>query len=105
MMAVPPALLDLLHIGVGAKVGLPIDTGRMEVDPQPRPRDTRDELLAQCDAATSLPTRTEWAVPAHAPSCFPMHLVTAAQRSNGCARSTRRAKKLAPTGAASSLKS
>lgn len=50
MMAVPPALLDLLHIGAGAKVGLAVDNGRLVVDPQPRPRYTLDELLAQCDA-------------------------------------------------------
>ncbi|PTE19510.1 antitoxin [Cereibacter changlensis JA139] len=48
MMAVPPALLDLLHIGAGAKVGLAVDNGRLVVDPQPRPRYTLDELLAQC---------------------------------------------------------
>ena len=52
MMAVPPALLDLLHIGAGAKVGLAVDNGRLVVDPQPRPRYTLDELLAQCDAST-----------------------------------------------------
>lgn len=51
MMAVPPALLDLLHIGAGAKVGLTVDNGRLVVDPQPRPRYTLDELLAQCDGA------------------------------------------------------
>lgn len=52
MMAVPPALLDMLHIGAGAKVGLAVDNGRLVVDPQPRPRYTLDELLAQCDAST-----------------------------------------------------
>ena len=52
MMAVPPALLDLLHIGAGAKVGLAVDNGRLVVDPQPGPRYTLDELLAQCDAST-----------------------------------------------------
>jgi antitoxin ChpS len=54
MMAVPPALLDLLHIGAGAKVGLAVDNGRLVVDPQPRPRYTLDELLAQCDGAAEL---------------------------------------------------
>jgi antitoxin ChpS len=49
MMAVPPALLDLLHIGAGAKVGLSVDNGRLVVNPQQRPRYTLDELLAQCD--------------------------------------------------------
>lgn len=54
MMAVPPALLDLLHISAGAKVGLAVDNGRLVVDPQPRPRYTLDELLAQCDASAEL---------------------------------------------------
>jgi antitoxin ChpS len=54
MMAVPPALLDLLHIGAGAKVGLAVDNGRLVVDPQPRPRYTLDELLAQCDGGAGL---------------------------------------------------
>jgi antitoxin ChpS len=51
MMVVPPALLDQLHIGAGAKVGLAIDNGRLVVDPQPRPRYTLQELLAQCEGA------------------------------------------------------
>lgn len=55
MMAVPPALLDMLHIGAGAKVGLAVDNGRLVVDPQPRPRYTLDELLAQCDGAAEPP--------------------------------------------------
>ena len=56
MMAVPPALLDLLHLGAGAKVGLAVDNGRLVVDPQPRPRYTLDELLAQCDASAEATT-------------------------------------------------
>jgi len=55
MIAVPPALLDLLHIEAGAKVGLAIDNGRLVVDPQPRRRYTLDELLAQCDGAAEMP--------------------------------------------------
>lgn len=51
MLAVPPALLELLQIGAGAKVGLAVENGRLIVEPQARPRYTLDELLAQCDAA------------------------------------------------------
>jgi antitoxin ChpS len=54
MLAVPPALLDLLHLGAGAKVGLAVDNGRLVVEPQARPRYTLDELLAQCDASAEL---------------------------------------------------
>lgn len=51
MMAVPPALLDLLELSAGAQVGLTVDNGRLMVEPRPRPRYTLNELLAQCDAS------------------------------------------------------
>jgi antitoxin ChpS len=47
MLAVPPALLDILHLRPGAKVGLAVESGRLVVEPQQRPRYTLDELLAQ----------------------------------------------------------
>lgn len=47
----PPALLDLLHLSAGAKVGIAVDNGRLVVEPQARPRYTLAELLAQCDAS------------------------------------------------------
>jgi antitoxin ChpS len=49
MLAVPPALLDILHLRPGAKVGLAVRSGRLVVEPQQRPRYTLDELLAQCN--------------------------------------------------------
>ncbi|MGB8259128.1 MAG: hypothetical protein WCE75_02205 [Terracidiphilus sp.] len=49
MLAVPPAILDLLHLKAGAEVGLAVDDGRLIVDPKTKPRYTLDELLAQCD--------------------------------------------------------
>ena len=49
MLAVPPALLDLLRLGPGAQVGIAIESGRLVVEPRPRPRYTLDELLAQCN--------------------------------------------------------
>lgn len=54
MMAVPPALLDMLHIGAGTTVGIEIDHGRLVVEPQLRPRYTLDELLAECDASAPI---------------------------------------------------
>lgn len=54
MLAVPPAILDLLRLGAGAKVGLAVDDGRLVVEPQNSPRYTLDELLAQCDASADL---------------------------------------------------
>ena len=49
MLAVPPALLDILHLQPGAKVGIAVESGRLIVDPQPQRRYTLDELLAQCN--------------------------------------------------------
>ena len=49
MLAVPRAILDLLHLEAGATVGLALDGERLVVQPQPKPRYTLDELLAQCD--------------------------------------------------------
>ena len=49
MLAVPPALLDILDLGAGAKVGLAVQSGRLVVEPQQRPRYSLDELLAQCN--------------------------------------------------------
>ena len=55
MLAVPPAILDLLHLQAGTMVGMTVDGGRLVIDLQPpRPRYTLDELLAQCDASTEL---------------------------------------------------
>jgi antitoxin ChpS len=51
MLAVPPALLDVLHLSAGAKVGLVVENGRLVVEPEARPRYTLDELLAECDAS------------------------------------------------------
>jgi antitoxin ChpS len=49
MLAVPPALLDILHLQPGAKVGIAIERGRLVVEPQQRPRYTLNQLLAQCN--------------------------------------------------------
>jgi antitoxin ChpS len=49
MLAVPPALLDILNLQPGARVGIAVESGRLVVEPQQRRRYTLDELLAQCD--------------------------------------------------------
>lgn len=53
MLAVPPALLDILRLRQGAQVGIAVESGRLVVAPQPRPRYTLDELLAQCNPKKS----------------------------------------------------
>jgi antitoxin ChpS len=50
MLAVPPALLDILQLQPGAQVGIAIESGRLVVEPQQRPRYTLEELLVQCNA-------------------------------------------------------
>lgn len=54
MLALPPAILDLLHLRPGATVGVTVDAGRLVIEPQQRPRYSLDELLAQCDASAEL---------------------------------------------------
>ena len=51
MLAVPPAFLDLLNLGAGAKVDIGVEDGRLIVAPRTRPSYTLGELLAQCDEA------------------------------------------------------
>ncbi len=49
MLAVPPALLNALQLQPGAKVGIAVQSGRLVVEPRPRPHYTLNELLAQCN--------------------------------------------------------
>ena len=61
MLAVPPALLDVLHMTAGTKVGLAADNGRLVVEPQARPRYTMAELLAASDySQPQPPEEREW---------------------------------------------
>jgi antitoxin ChpS len=61
MMAVPPAVLEMLRLGAGATVGLSIEGGRLIVDPQPRPHYTLEELLAASDyMEPQPPEEREW---------------------------------------------
>ena len=61
MLAVPPALLDVLHLTAGTKVGLAVDNGRLVVEPQARPRYTMAELLAASDySQPEPPEEREW---------------------------------------------
>jgi len=48
MLAVPPALLELLQLQPGSIVGVAVKSGRLVVSPQRRPRYTLNDLLAQC---------------------------------------------------------
>ena len=61
MLAVPPALLELLHLKAGASVGLAIDGGRLVVESAPPPRYSLAELLAVSDYSDGpSPEEREW---------------------------------------------
>ena len=56
MLAVPPGLLDVLHLEAGAEVALSLENDRFVVapKPKPKPRYTLEELLAQSDYSQPL---------------------------------------------------
>lgn len=60
MLAIPPAILEQLHLKAGAKVGLAVDGERLVMQPRPKPRYTLDELLAQSDDSKPMSPK-EWA--------------------------------------------
>jgi antitoxin ChpS len=61
MLAVPRALLDILHLQPGAQVGIAVESGRLVVEPQQRRRYTLKQLLAQCDPkARRTKAEKEW---------------------------------------------
>jgi antitoxin ChpS len=59
MLAVPPAILDQLHLKAGATVGLAVEGARLVLVPQTRPKYTLDELLAACDHSAPLKRTAE----------------------------------------------
>ena len=59
MLAVPPAILDLLNLQAGATVGVAVADNRLVVDPKPRPRYTLAELLAEAEASGMYPLSAE----------------------------------------------
>jgi antitoxin ChpS len=62
MLALPPAIIKLLHLQAGAEIGLAVDGNRLVIEPQPRQRYTLEELLAQCDASQPLSSADrQWA--------------------------------------------
>jgi antitoxin ChpS len=61
MLAVPPALLDILHLEAGAAVGIVVEGERLVVEAAPRPRYTMAELLAASDYSDAgLTEDREW---------------------------------------------
>ena len=61
MLTVPPAILELLDLRVGAVVGLVVDGGRLVIEPKPLPRYTLADLLAASDYSQPQPAdEREW---------------------------------------------
>jgi len=61
MLAVPPALLNLLRLKAGATVAVEVENGRLIVEPQPRPHYTLDELLSASDySQPQTPEDRDW---------------------------------------------
>ncbi len=61
MLALPPALLDLLDLRAGVRVGLGVADGRLIVEPEPKPRYAFEALLARCDATAEVdPDDAAW---------------------------------------------
>ncbi len=61
MLAIPPALLEILDLQAGATVAVAIENGRLVVEPRERPRYTLAELLAESDYSQEQPPEErEW---------------------------------------------
>jgi antitoxin ChpS len=61
MVAIPPVLLNLLHLEAGENVAIAVENGRLIVEPKPRPRYTMAELLASSDYSQPQPLQErEW---------------------------------------------
>jgi antitoxin ChpS len=61
MLAVPPAILEMLNLAAGATVGVSVQDGRLVVEPQPGPHYTLAELLAASDySEPPPPEEREW---------------------------------------------
>jgi len=56
MLAVPPAVLDLLNLHAGSVVAMDVDGERLVIQPRKKPRYTLEDLLAQCNAETPIPS-------------------------------------------------
>jgi antitoxin ChpS len=61
MLAVPPAVLEMLKLDAGARVGLDVKDGQLIVAPQKKPLYTMEELLAASDyMSADEPGAREW---------------------------------------------
>lgn len=67
MLAVPPAVLEMLHLHAGAAVDVAVADGRLVIEPKQQKSYSLKELLAQCDAKAPLPAEDkDWTSSAQA---------------------------------------
>ena len=62
MLAVPPAILEMVQLQSGSAVNISVENGRLIIDPRPTKRYALQELLDQCDASAPTPDggSAEW---------------------------------------------
>lgn len=61
MLALPPAILDMLRLQAGSTVGLAVTGEQLVIEPRPRPHYTVEELLAVSDySVPQPPEEREW---------------------------------------------
>lgn len=61
MLALPPALLNTMKVGVGASVDIEVEEGCLVIKPHTRPSYSLQELLDQCDeTAGASPEDQAW---------------------------------------------
>lgn len=54
MLAVPPAILEMLQMESGSAVSMAVESGRLVIEPGVRKKYSLQELLAQCDASAPI---------------------------------------------------
>ena len=63
MLALPPALLNAMKVGVGASVDIEVEEGCLIIKPNARPNYSLQELLDQCDETAGIsPEDQAWVV-------------------------------------------
>jgi antitoxin ChpS len=61
VLTLPPAILETLGLREGSTVGVAVDSGRLVIYPNPRPRYAMAELLAASDYSKQLTSEErEW---------------------------------------------
>jgi len=54
MLAVPPAILEMVQLRPGSTVSVAVENGRLIVEPETKKRYSLQELLAQCDLSAPM---------------------------------------------------